>query len=80
MKFSLKAAAAALAVSAAFSFQTQAADVKMYGIIDTGIIVENNKMGTGDSSTWAREEFGVNLGPRIGLIGTEKINEDLTAA
>ncbi|MBM6705428.1 porin, partial [Sutterella massiliensis] len=53
MKFSLKAAAAALAVSAAFSFQTQAADVKMYGIIDTGIIVENNKMGTGDSSTWA---------------------------
>ena len=45
MKFSLKAAAAALAVSAAFSFQTQAADVKMYGIIDTGIIVENNKMG-----------------------------------
>ena len=78
MQFSFKVTAAALAVGAALSCQTQAADFKMYGIIDTGLIVENNKMGTEDSSTWVREEFGVNLGPRIGLIGTERINEDLT--
>lgn len=79
MKPSIKAAAASLlSLSLCAAFSAQAADVKMYGIIDTGIIVENNKMGTGESSTWAREEFGVNLGPRIGLIATEKVNEDLT--
>ena len=42
------------------------------------LMSELAKMGTEESSTWAREEFGVNLGPRIGLIATEKVNEDLT--
>ena len=61
---------AALSVAA---LSVQAADVKMYGIIDTGIIIENNKMGTGDSQTRAYEEFGINLGPRVGLRGTEDL-------
>lgn len=66
-------AAAVAAALTLFGMSVQAADVKMYGIIDTGIIVENNHMGKQDSSVTAREEFGVNLGPRIGLIA----NEDL---
>ena len=49
------------------------ADFSVYGIVDTGIIVEHNKMGSQPSSTSAREEFGVNLGPRIGLTGTEDL-------
>ena len=75
MKSFKKTLAAAVICAAAFS--ANAADVRMYGIIDTGIIVENNKMGPQDSSTWAREEFGVNLGPRLGWIVTEDINPDL---
>jgi len=63
--------AAAAAFAAAFS--VQAADCSIYGIVDTGIIVEYNKMGSQPSSTSAREEFGVNLGPRIGLTGTEDL-------
>ena len=63
--------AAAAAFAAAFS--VQAADFSVYGIVDTGIIVEHNKMGSQPSSTSAREEFGVNLGPRIGLTGTEDL-------
>lgn len=63
--------AAAAAFAAAFS--VQAADFSVYGIVDTGIIVEHNKMGSQPSSASAREEFGVNLGPRIGLTGTEDL-------
>ena len=66
-------AAATLSALAAFSTLSEAADVRMYGIIDTGIIVEHNKMGTADSQTSAREEFGINLGPRIGLRGSEDL-------
>ena len=36
--------AAAAAFAAAFS--VQAADFSVYGIVDTGIIVEHNKMGS----------------------------------
>lgn len=75
MKASVKAVAAAALCAAVFS--ADAADVRMYGIIDTGIILESNKMGTQDTSTYAREEFGVNLGPRLGWIVTEDINPDL---
>lgn len=70
-------AAAVVAASAALAVSAQAADVKMYGIIDTGIIVENNHMGTQDSSTTAREEFGINLGPRIGLVAHEDLANGL---
>lgn len=45
--------AAAAAFAAAFS--VQAADFSVYGIVDTGIIVEHNKMGSQPSSTSARE-------------------------
>lgn len=43
--------AAAAAFAAAFS--VQAADFSVYGIVDTGIIVEHNKMGSQPSSTSA---------------------------
>lgn len=75
-KIKTLALAAALA-SGVLAPAAHAADVKMYGIIDTGIIVENNHMGRQDSSTYAREEFGVNLGPRIGLIANEDLGNGL---
>ena len=67
----LKACAAA--VLAALPSTAQAADFKVYGIVDTGIIVEHNKMGTAGSTTSAREEFGINLGPRVGIRGSEDL-------
>lgn len=71
----LKLAAAAALVLCTLS--AQAADVRMYGIIDTGIIVERNHMGKQDASVSAREEFGINLGPRVGIIADENLGDDL---
>lgn len=73
----MKMKLAAVGALALCTLTAQAADVRMYGIIDTGIIVERNHMGTKDASTYAREEFGINLGPRVGLIADENLGDDL---
>ena len=68
--------AAALA-AASLAPAAEAADVRMYGIIDTGIIVENNRNGVNGTECTAREEFGVNLGPRVGLVANEDLGNGL---
>ena len=51
--------------------------MRRYGIIDTGIIVENNRNGVNGTECTAREEFGVNLGPRVGLVANEDLGNGL---
>ena len=50
-----------------------AAQVQMYGILDTGINIQ--KIGKGD--TTYTMESGQRSGSRVGIKGSEKISEDL---
>ena len=78
----MKKTLAAVAVLGAFAGSAFAADVTMYGRIDTGLHYNNNQVDTNvankvvDTDTFEMGS-GLSTGSRLGLKGTEEINEDL---
>ncbi|HIU38018.1 MAG TPA: porin [Candidatus Aphodousia faecigallinarum] len=80
----MKKTLAAVAVLGAFAGSAFAADVTMYGRIDTGLHYNNNQVDVDGQQIVDADKFemgsGLSTGSRLGLKGTEEINEDLKAA
>lgn len=70
----MKIKALALAVFAALSTGAAAADVSIYGVVDTGLVYQDIK---GEDAAFTMES-GNYAGPRFGIKGTEKLSDDLT--
>lgn len=68
----------ALAVLAALSSSAFAADVEVYGRIDTGLQFNHSDPGVGDSSSTLKMHTGQHDANRVGLKGKEKISSNLT--
>lgn len=68
-------AATAAALTALSVGAVQASDIRLYGIIDTGIITEHNH-SAGHS---VKQDFGINLGPRLGASIWEDLGDNLKA-
>lgn len=68
----------ALAVAGAFAGSAFAANVDMYGVVDTGLVYTQTEVGgelssaTADSHKFSMDS-GVNAGNRFGLRGTEDL-------
>lgn len=77
----MKKTLAAVAVLGAFAGSAFAADVTMYGRIDTGLHYSNNQVDENGHQVVDTDKFemgsGLSTGSRLGLKGTEEINEDL---
>ena len=77
----MKKTLAAVAVLGAFAGSAFAADVTMYGRIDTGLHYNNNQVDVDAQQMVDTDKFemgsGLSTGSRLGLKGTEEINEDL---
>lgn len=71
----MKKTLAALAVLGAFAGSAMAADVTLYGLIDTGLSYEhtNGDRGANDSQNKFQMTTGTNSGARFGLKGTEQL-------
>ena len=80
----MKKTLAAVAVLGAFAGSAFAADVTMYGRIDTGLHYSNNQVDENGHQVVDTDKFemgsGLSTGSRLGLKGTEEINEDLKVA
>ena len=80
----MKKTLAAVAVLGAFAGSAFAADVTMYGRIDTGLHYNNNQVDANGQQVVDTDKFemgsGLSTGSRLGLKGTEEINEDLKVA
>lgn len=70
----------ALAVAGAFAGSAFAANVDMYGVVDTGLVYTQTEVGgelssaTADSHKFSMDS-GVNAGNRLGLRGTEDLGD-----
>ncbi len=84
----MKKTLAALAVLGAFAGTAAAADVNLYGVVDTGLAYtyKNTELGMSDNSLYAgkngsENQFGMqsgyNSGSRFGLKGTEDLGNGL---
>ena len=74
----MKKTLAALAVLGAFAGTSLAADVTLYGVIDTGLNWTQSKDAkTGDKKDTFEMKSGQNSGPRFGLKGTEQLGNGL---
>lgn len=71
---SMKKTLTAVAVLGALSGATLAADVTLYGVIDTGFTYQHTEGGD-DSFAMTSGSYA---GPRFGFKGTEKLGDDLT--
>ena len=60
-----------------FAISANATDVQLYGIVDLGLGYTNTDTGNGPSTDKFDMRAGQNTGSRIGLRGTEIINDDL---
>ena len=71
---------AAVAVLGAFAGSALAADVQLYGIVDTGFQYLNadSDVGTSDSVNKFSMESGMQSGSRFGIKGTEDLGNGLT--
>lgn len=67
----------AVAVLGAAAFSAQAADVTMYGIIDTGLGYSNKDVGHGDDVSTFDMRTGQNSAARFGLKGEEDLGNGL---
>ena len=67
----------AVAVLGAAAFSAQAADVTMYGIIDTGIGYSNVDQGYGEDVSTFDMRSGQNSAPRFGIKGEEDLGNGL---
>ena len=80
----MKKTLAAVAVLGAFAGSAFAADVTMYGRLDTGLHYSNNQVDENGHQVVDTDKFemgsGLSTGSRLGLKGTEEINEDLKVA
>ena len=76
----MKKTLAAVAVLGAFAGSALAADVQLYGIVDTGFQYLNadSDVGTSDSVNKFSMESGMQSGSRFGLKGTEDLGNGLT--
>ena len=70
----MKKTLTAVAVLGALSGATLAADVTLYGVIDTGFTYQHTEGGD-DSFAMTSGSYA---GPRFGFKGTEKLGDDLT--
>ena len=70
----------AVAVLGATAFSVQAADVTMYGKVDTGLRYQSNEITVADH-TWDKDTFsmenGLNSASRFGVKGTEDLGNGL---
>lgn len=77
----MKKTLAAVAVLGAFAGSAFAADVTMYGRIDTGLHYNNNQVDLNGNEVVDDSSFemgsGLSTGSRLGLKGTEEISEGL---
>ena len=76
----MKKTLAAVAVLGAFAGSALAADVQLYGIVDTGFQYLNadSDVGTSDSVNKFSMESGMQSGSRFGIKGTEDLGNGLT--
>lgn len=83
----MKKTLAAVAVLGAFAGSALAADVTLYGKIDTGLMYSNTKVdqiidGQGNTDSVSDDGFqmksGINSGSRFGIKGSEQISDGLT--
>ena len=76
----MKKTLAAVAVLGAFAGSALAADVQLYGIVDTGFQYLNadSDVGTSDSVNKFSMESGMQSGSRFGLKGTEDLGNGVT--
>lgn len=89
----MKKSLTALAVFGAFAGTAMAADVTMYGVIDTGLAYTHEKVnGVGHANSWEdtlllnaaeksdefRMDSGINSSSRFGIRGTEELGNGLT--
>lgn len=76
----MKKTLAAVAVLGAFAGSALAADVQLYGIVDTGFQYLNadSDVGTSDSINKFSMESGMQSGSRFGLKGTEDLGNGVT--
>ena len=72
----------AVAVLGATAFSVQAADVTLYGKIDTGLIYQNHQTEVGGQKVTDTDTFqmdtGINSASRFGLKGSEDLGNGLT--
>lgn len=77
----MKKTLAALAVLGAFAGTAAAADVTLYGVVDTGFGYTYNKTtdfdGTSEDSNSLTMESGINAGSRFGLKGVEDLGNGM---
>lgn len=81
----MKKSLAALAVLGAFAGSSMAADVTMYGVVDTGLVYSHDKAEAslfGFSASEKTDSFGMasgtNSASRFGVRGTEDLGNGLT--
>lgn len=76
----MKKTLAAVAVLGAFAGSALAADVQLYGVVDTGFQYLNadSDVGTSDSVNKFSMESGMQSGSRFGIKGTEDLGNGLT--
>lgn len=68
----------ALGLAAALtSFQAQAADVTLYGLVDYGFSLQHRTPVQGESDTTFKMNSGMNSGSRFGLKGTEDLGNGM---
>lgn len=68
----------ALGLAAALtSFQAQAADVTLYGLVDYGFSLQHRTPVQGESDTTFKMNSGMNSGSRFGMKGTEDLGNGM---
>lgn len=76
MNSAIRAAALAASVASAFAGSAFAANVTLYGRVDTGVIVNRSFGDSASRGTVVSMNSGVNTASRWGLKGTEKLSDD----
>lgn len=69
----MKKSLAALAVLGAFGASAMAANVSLYGVVDTGLMYNYSDPFVGDDADTLSMESGINAGSRFGLKGEEDL-------
>lgn len=69
----MKTKALTLSVLAALAFSAQAADVTLYGVVDTGLSIQHRDYVGQSSSTVTRLASGQYIGSRWGIKGAEEV-------
>ena len=73
----MKKTLAAVAVLGAFAGSALAADVTLYGRVDTGLLMTDKSGDFADSTDWGMKS-GLSTGSRVGIKGTEQLTDSLS--